>query len=220
MAYKILMVDDHKAMLTGYQAILEFNDSGLQLEYTFCYNCEQAYNAIITSKNETPFDLVFLDRSLPAFLEKKLKSGEDLALLVREQLPNCKIIMLTSHAEAFVIYDIVHKIRPDGLLIKSDFDGHELLEAFASIQNNKTYQSETVLAALKEQIITQRYLDTIDRRIITLLGQGLRNKRIAEELGMSESAVEKRKSKIKDYLNIVKGNDEDIVAECRRLGFI
>ncbi len=75
-------------------------------------------------------------------------------------------------------------------------------------------------AALKEQIISRGYLDTIDRQIITLLSKGLRNKTIASELGLSDSAVEKRKVKIKDYLNIYKGNDEDIITECRKLGFI
>lgn len=218
MPYKILMVDDHKTMLIGYKSILEFNDKNLELDVTFCHDCEEAYH-IITS-DTISFDLVFLDRSLPPYPEKKIKSGEDLALLVKKHLPNSKIIMLTSHAEAFVIYDIVHKIRPNGLLIKSDFDGDELLVAFNSILDEKTYYSETVTAALKEQIISQGYLDTLDRQIITLLSQGLRNKTIASELGLSDSAVEKRKVRIKDYLNIIKGNDEDIISECRRMGFI
>jgi DNA-binding NarL/FixJ family response regulator len=218
MPYKILMVDDHKAMLLGYKSILEFNSLNLVLEFTFCHDCEEAYNTITT--NPIPFDLVFLDRSLPPFPEKKLKSGEDVALLVKQYLPNCKIVILTSHAEAFVIYDIVHKIRPNGLLIKSDFDDKELLEAFNTILNHKTYYSQTVADALKEEIITRGYLDSIDRQIITLLSHGLRNKSISEQLGISESAIDKRKVKIKDYLNIIKGNDEDIIFECRRLGFI
>jgi DNA-binding NarL/FixJ family response regulator len=220
MPYKILMVDDHKAMLIGYKSILEFNDKNLEIEVTFCHDCEEAYNAITTTANPISFDLVFLDRSLPPYPEKKIKSGEDLALLIRKHLPDSKIIMLTSHAEAFVIYDIVHKIRPNGLLIKSDFDGDELLLAFNNILDDKTHYSETVTAALKEQIISQGYLDTLDRQIIALLSRGLRNKSIANELGLSDSTVEKRKVRIKDYLNIIKGNDEDIILECRRLGFI
>ena len=220
MPYKILMVDDHKTMLTGYKSILEFNDKNLEIEVTFCHDCEEAFNTITTTSNPVTFDLVFLDRSLPPYPEMKIKSGEDLALLVRQYLPDCKIIMLTSHAEAFVIYDIVHKIRPNGLLIKSDFDDKELLKAFNTVLDNKTHYSETVTAALKEEIITRGYLDTVDRQIITLLSQGIRNQSIADELGLSVSAVEKRKVRIKDYLNITKGNDEDIIFECRRLGFI
>lgn len=220
MPYKILMVDDHKAMLVGYKSILEFNDRNIALEVTFCHDCEEGYNAITDTNNPISFDLAFLDRSLPPYPDKKLKSGEDLALLIKQHIPSCKIIMLTAHAEAFVIYDIVHKIRPNGLLIKSDFDDKELLEAFNTVLDNKTHYSETVTAALKEEIITRGYLDTVDRQIITLLSQGIRNQSIADELGLSVSAVEKRKVRIKDYLNITKGNDEDIIFECRRLGFI
>lgn len=219
MPFKVLMVDDHKTMLAGYKSILEFNDKNLELEVTFSHDCEDAYN-IITNTDSSSFDLFFLDRSLPPYLDKKIKSGEDLAVLIRKQLPDAKIIMLTSHAETFVIYDIVQKIQPNGLLIKSDFDGDELLLAFNKILNNETYFSETVTTALKEQIISRGYLDTIDRQIITLLSQGYRNKTIATELGLSDSAVEKRKVKIKDYLNIDKGNDEGIITQCRILGFI
>lgn len=220
MPTKILMVDDHKSILIGYKSILEHNDKNIDIEVTFCHDCQEAYNTITTTDNPISFEMAFLDRSLPPYLEKKLKSGDDLALLIKQYLPQCKIIMLTSHAEAFVIYDIVHKIRPNGLLIKSDFDDTELLEAFNTIINGKTHYSKTVTAALKEEITDRGYLDTLDRQIITLLSRGIRNQSIADELGLSVSAVEKRKVRIKDYLDIIKGNDEDIISECRRLGFI
>ncbi len=219
MAYKILMVDDHKTMLTGYKTILDFNEENLEIDAVFCHDCESAFSSISQADTST-FDMIFLDRSLPPFPDMKVRSGEDLALMARKKFPEIKIIMLTSHAEAFVIYDIAHKIRPDGLLIKSDFDGDELLVAFSKILRGETYHSETVKSALKEQIISRGYLDTLDRQIITLLSRGLRNKSIASELGLSDSAVEKRKVKIKDYLNIDKGNDEDIICECRKLGYI
>lgn len=220
MVYKILMVDDHKTMLTGYKSILEFNEKNLEIETTFSHNCEDAYYIITKNSNEDSFDMVFLDRSLPPYPEKKIKSGEDLALLTRQHLPNCKIIMLTSHAEAFVIYDIIHKIRPNGLLIKSDFDGDILLEAFDSILNNETYYTETVKSSIKELLSREDYLDSINRQIITLLSQGFKNKTIANQLGLSDSAVEKRKSRIKDFFFVSKGSDEDLVQEARKLGFI
>ncbi|MBL7886288.1 MAG: response regulator transcription factor [Flavobacterium sp.] len=220
MVYKILMVDDHKTMLTGYKTILEFNDKNLEIEATFCHNCEEAYFIITNESNRNAFDMVFLDRSLPPFFEKKIKSGEDLALLAREHLANCKIIMLTSHAESFVIYDIIHKVRPSGLLIKSDFDGDVLLEAFDSVLNDETYYTETVKSSIKELLSREDYLDSINRQIITLLSQGFKNKTIANQLGLSDSAIEKRKSRIKDFFFIDKGTDEDLIVEARKLGFI
>jgi DNA-binding NarL/FixJ family response regulator len=76
-----------------------------------------------------------------------------------------------------------------------------------------------VREALKEEIITKGHFDGVDRQLITLLSQGFRNATIAEKLQISPSSVEKRKSRIKDYLN-VNGNDEEIIKECRKLGYI
>ena len=40
-------------------------------------------------------NLLFLDISMPAYEEKGIFSGEDLAKLLKEYMPKCKIILLT-----------------------------------------------------------------------------------------------------------------------------
>jgi len=40
MLTKILMVDDHKSILTGYKSILEYNDKNIEIEVTFCHDCQ------------------------------------------------------------------------------------------------------------------------------------------------------------------------------------
>jgi DNA-binding NarL/FixJ family response regulator len=219
MAYKILMVDDHPLQIDGYKTILQYNDQDLEIEATSCFNSEDAYKTITTT-NPIAFDLIFLDLSLPPYPEKKINSGEDLALLARRYLPDSKIIMITSHAEAFIIYDLVQKVRPNGLLIKSDTDGDILLEAFNAVLNNQIYYTQTVKESIRELLSREDYLDSINRQIITLLSQGLKNKSISNHLGLSDSAIEKRKSKIKDFFFISKGSDEELILEVRKLGFI
>ena len=120
MISNILLVDDHPAILNGYLSVLGFNDEGIELLPTFCYNCEEAYHAITKLENANLFDFILLDRSLPPYHEKSIKSGEDLALLAKEHQTKAKIVMLTAHAETFIIYDIIHKTRPNGLIIKSE----------------------------------------------------------------------------------------------------
>ena len=220
MPFKILMIDDHPTQLEGYKVVLEFNNQGLEIESTLANSCEEAYKIITNKENSVFFDMVFLDRSLPPFEEMKIKSGEDLALLVKEHLPESKIIMLTSHAEAFILYNIVKKINPNGLLVKSDFDGEELLNAFDKVVNSQIYHSETVTKSIKELLSREEYLDSINREIITLLSQGIRTKSMPEFINLSHSAIEKRKVQIKDYFCIDKGSDEDIIREAKKLGFI
>ena len=220
MSIKILIVDDHPLQIEGYKSILQYNIENLEIETTVCYNCEEAYTIIVNTEAPLHFDVVLLDRSLPPYPDKKIYSGEDLALLAREHSPKSKIMMLTSHAEAFVIYDLIQKVRPDGLLIKSDFDGDELLAAFSAVLNGAVYYSQTVKDSIKELLSLENYLDATNRQIIVLLEQGLKNKTIALQLNLSDSAIEKRKSKLKEFFFISKGTDEELVQQARKMGFI
>lgn len=219
MSYSILIVDDHKVTGLGYQSILENNDFNLEFEFNICTSLQEAYNLISNTSNPKHFDIIFLDRSMPAFEEKNIKTGEELIPLIRKQSELTKTVILTSVTEKFSIYDVMHKNRPDAMMIKSEIDDENLILCVQTILDNKSYQSPLVREALKEEINTKGHFDIIDRQIITLLSKGFRNASIAEQLSLSASAVEKRKSKIKDYLN-VKGNDEEIILESRRLGYI
>ncbi|WP_329807010.1 response regulator transcription factor [Flavobacterium facile] len=216
----ILLVDDHPAILNGYISVLGFNDKEIELTPTFCYNCEDAYNAITNPEHSNYFDFIFLDRSLPPFPEMNITSGEDLAILAKEYQPKAKIVMLTAHAETFIIYDIIHKIQPNGLIIKNDATGEVLLEAFHDIVEGKTYYSTTVLENMKNLLTRKDYLDSTNRQIIVLLAQGFKNKTIATQLGISDSTVEKRKSKIKEFFINNKITDEELIKEAKNQGFI
>lgn len=220
MISNILLVDDHPAILNGYLSVLGFNDEGIKLAPTFCYNCEEAYYTLTKPENANLFDFILLDRSLPPFHEKNIKSGEDLAVLAKEHQTKAKIVMLTAHAETFIIYDIIHKTRPNGLIIKSDATGEVLLDAFHDIIEGKTYYSSTVTENMKDLLIREDYLDSINRQIIVLLAQGFKNKTIASQLGLSDSTVEKRKSRIKDFFLNNKSTDEELIIEAKKQGFI
>ena len=220
MTMNVLLVDDHPAILNGYVSVLGFNDLNIELIPTYCHNSEDAYNIITNPEQANFFDLIFLDRSLPPYPEMKIKFGEDLALLAKEYQPKAKIIMLTAHAESFIIYDILHVAKPNALIIKSDASGEVLLDAFHYVLDGKSYYSETVTDSMKDLLNREDYLDSINRQIIVLLAQGFKNKTIATQLGISDSTVEKRKSKIKDFFLINKSSDEELINEAKKLGFI
>lgn len=62
-------------------------------------------------------------------------------------------------------------------------------------------------------------IDPTDLKILQLLSQGIRNKNLGQHLFLSNSAVEKRKQRLKTKYNIV-GNDEDLLNEARKRGWI
>ena len=57
-------------------------------------------------------------------------------------------------------------------------------------------------------------IDAIELKIIQLLAQGIRNKNLGIHLHLSNSAVEKRKQKLKKKLNLI-GNDEDLLRRAK-----
>lgn len=216
----ILMIDDHPSMIEGYKSILSFNDLGLKITTTPAYNCESAYNIIDTTPVFKAFDFAFVDLSLPPYLEKGIKSGEDLALLIKNKFPNCKIVILTSHAEAFTLDNIQKNIEPNGLLVKSDFTAEEFLLAFEQIYNNHYYTSKTVIENIAELREKNSFLDEKNRKLITLLAEGVKTKNIPHLMDLSISAIDKRKAQIKFYFKIEKGSDEDIIREAKKHGLI
>lgn len=116
---KILIVDDHPTMIEGYKSILYSYYSPDTLSITSAHSCESAY--LYITKSNQHFNLVLLDLALPPYEPAKLASGEDLAVLIQKLWKETKIMMLTSHTEAFVLYNLIKKINPEALLIKSDF---------------------------------------------------------------------------------------------------
>jgi two-component system, NarL family, response regulator NreC len=220
MKVKILMVDDHPSMIEGYKIILSYNELGYEVDTVAAYNCKDAYDLLTNEEHPADFDVVFLDYSLPAYEEKHIKSGEDLAEVIKDKLPTCKIVMLTSHTEALLLYGIIKSVNPIGLLVKSDFTAEELLSAFDLIMNDKVYHSETVKENIKELLSKKIYLDNFNRQIISLLAQGVKTKSLPDHLNLSISAIEKRKVQIRDYFCVRKGTDEDIIREAKKLGLI
>lgn len=219
MSMQVLFVDDHYLMIEGYKSILAISPIDRDTEIYAAHNCEEAFN-LITKQPKIYFEMVFLDLTIPPFPNENLWSGADLAKVVKKHLPECKITILTSHAEAFVLYDIIKEINPSGLLVKSDITIPEFRVAFEEILNGTIYYSATVKQYLREITSRTIYLDNYNRQIILLMAQGIKTKNLPNHLPLSISAIDKRKVLIKEYFNLDRGTDEDILYAAKKAGFI
>jgi two-component system, NarL family, response regulator NreC len=217
MEKRILIIEDHPTQIDGYRAVLSL--SSRKLSFTTATTIEQAHTILIDP--ETPgFDLVMLDWSLPEYPKAKLFNGGDLGILIRHLMPEAKIMMLTSHFKLFLLFNLTSTLKPEGLLVKSDFAGAGLIEAFETIMDGGIYYTESVLESLREVGSQTEDLDTINRQIIELLAQGVKTKTLTEHLHLSQSSIEKRKAHIKDYMGLYRASDEAVVMEARRKGYI
>ena len=137
---RILMIDDHPMIIEGYQNTLQYTKKDNQiLDINIANNCDEAIAYMNKSvKTERPYQVLFVDISLPPSKDGVMNSGEDLAIYARKILPKAKIIILTMFDESYRIHNIVKTIDPEGFLIKSDLTSSELAEAFQSILINKS----------------------------------------------------------------------------------
>lgn len=212
----MLVVDDHPTIIEGYKSILSLHKDKYAIHLTVAYNCEQGYELI--SKHS--FDIILLDIILPPFIVEKIYSGVDLALLIRKISNKSKVMIVTSQTDYLTIYHLVRTINPECLLIKSDLTPDEFLLAFQSLLNGGRYYSVTVKKCIAELGKKDMYLDAINRKIIILLSRGVKTKSLPTHLNLSISAIDKRKSQIKIFFGIDKGNDESILHEAKKRGLI
>lgn len=215
----MLLVDDHIPITDFYKDALNqhYNDD---VYITTANTLQFAYETVFLENNESPFDIAFLDLSMPPYLEKNINSGEDLALQLRLKSVKTKIIILTGLSQTAQLIRIINTINPEGLLEKCDVGHKELIAIIYLILNGQTFKSKTIIKTIGENNTIPPFLDKTDIQIIQLIAQGIKTKNLHLYIPITTSAIEKRKTKIKHQLNINAGNDEDIIREARRLGLI
>lgn len=208
----ILVVDDHPIVLDFYEKALmqDFSFNG-PLTIIKAHNCKEAYDAILmaTSKG-VMFDLAILDQSLPPYQKDNILSGSDIAELLKKHNQPCKVVIITSHTEILVIYDLLKKINPDGIAIKSDVTGSNFSQMIKSVLDGDTYQSPLVKHCIAEIWKKQVMAEEHNRQILLYLSKGYRAKELESLLNLAASTIERRINDIKkafsasDHIALVK----------------
>lgn len=213
MELKILLVDDHPVFTDYYKS--QFEGISKKIEIKAVNTLEDAYNILFFNGYKC-FDLVILDISMPAFKEKDINDGEDLAILIREKLPKMKIVFITGYSSDLKLKSVLLKIMPEGYINKSDISFDNFIPIINKIIAGETYRSKFISKIMSEIMSDEFYLDKTNRQIIILIAQGISTKNLHKHLQISTSAIDKRKYKIKQLFDISLGNDEDIIFEARK----
>lgn len=215
------MVDDHPIIIEGYQnTLMATKNDNQTLIIDTANDCDTAELLMRRAAKEKPYDVLFFDIRIPASRDGSLTSGEDLAKLSKQIMPNAKVIILTMFNESYRIHHIVKTIKPDGFLVKSDLTSSELAEAFQHILSSPPYYSSTVNQYLNKLIVHDIQIDEINRKILHLLSQGIKTRSLPEHIDLSISSIEKRKKQLKDLFSVTDGKDETLINEARNKGFI
>ncbi len=217
---KILIVDDHPFIIQGYENVINrFPNKKIAFEISQAVDCKTGYEAIMNETGKT-YDIVFLDVSMPIYEEKNIHTGEDLAKLLNQVMPECKIVLLTMHSESLKVQKIIEEINPLGLVIKNDLTYDNMLLAIDTVIKGEKYYSESVIRFLNQQQKEKIYVDVIDRQILHFLNKGIPAGDVALYIPISSSSVKTRIENMKELIGKTEYSDQELVNEAKENGMM
>lgn len=216
----IFLVDDHPMTVEGYSNALLETPFGLRNPiFTKAYNCEDACAILLRKLSlKKIFDIAIIDKGLPSYEAKSILSGSDLAIYIREMMPNCKIIMITAHTEVIIVYDIVKKVRPEGLMIKNDVTPQKLQQALTAIIAGEQYYSTIVKNCINEIWKKELMIEDYNRQILLYLSKGFKIKELESIIYLTTSTIQKRIIRMKKAFDVT--DETGLVKEAIKQGFI
>jgi DNA-binding NarL/FixJ family response regulator len=188
-AIRILCVDDHPLLRDGIGALIDG-----QSDMKVVAECSNGREAIQQFRAHKP-DITLMDLQMPEM------SGLDAIMAIRGEFPDARIIVLTTYAgdvqalralqagaRAYLLKSQVHK---------------ELVDTVRAVHSGKKTISPQVSYELAEHA-TDDALTKAEVDVLRLIAAGNANKRIADQLGITEDTV---KGRVKNILSKLGAND-------------
>jgi DNA-binding NarL/FixJ family response regulator len=211
---KILIVEDHTILREGLKALLL---SSTDLEIVG--EAEDGRQAVHLAEQILP-DLILMDLSMPRM------DGLEAIREIKKRFNQIKILALTVHkTEEYVLMTL--KAGVDGYLLK-DATHQEMMTAVRSVLGGKRYLSpgisEKVIEGYlngQQTVKTRTSWDNLtsrEREVLKLIGEGYKNKGIADQLNISPKTVEKHRANLMEKLNL--HNSSELTAYAIEKGLV
>jgi DNA-binding NarL/FixJ family response regulator len=195
---KIVIAEDHTILRDGLRSLL---CSGEQ--YDVVGEAADGLEAIRCIEQCSP-DLILLDLSMPRM------SGASVIKEVKARFPEVKILALSVHdSEEYILETF--QLGADGYCTKAASHS-ELLMAIASVLSGKRFISPDISDKVLEGFIEERKtlktasswetLTQREREVLKMVGEGYKNKEIADFLCISVKTVQKHRANIMRKLNL------------------
>ena len=218
---RILAVDDHEMTTLGYKYILEDSDfKYFNVKVEIAKSFDKGKDKIEFSKRSIPFDIILLDIQLFSAESKDPRTGVDLGIIARKEVPNSKIVFMSSYSDNYRINNIFKTVNPDGYMVKSEIDEMSLKTMVETVMNNPPYYTAGALAAIRRRMANDIIIDDQDQKILYHLSQGIHTRDIAPLIGSANTTVEARKRQLKALFDIKNGNDLALIKEAKNRGFL
>ncbi|MHC5906143.1 response regulator [Streptomyces sp. S6] len=180
---RVFLLDDHEVVRRGVRELLAVED-GVEV----VGEAGTAAEALARIPALRP-DVAVLDVRLPD------GSGVEVCREIRSQDPSLKCLILTSFADDEALFDAI-MAGASGYVLKA-IRGDELLSAVRDVAEGKSLLDPVATARVLERLRDggpkqdERLarLTEQERRILALIGDGLTNRQIGEELHLAEKTI-------------------------------
>lgn len=179
---RVLIADDHPLMLSGIEAVLRSTDYEVVAKVR---DGAAALDAIAAARP----DILVLDIKMPG------RSGLDVLRTLRARGDDRTVVLLTAHLDDGALMEAI-QLEVNGIILK---EGAETLivTCLDHVRRGERWIERTVLQRALD--VTMRdgaaprgplaALTPRERSIARLVGEGLRNRDVAAELGLTEGTV-------------------------------
>ena len=196
---KLLLVEDHHITRTGLRLALEQED-----KFEIVGEAADGTVAVSSALALKP-DVILMDIGLPGM------SGIEAASAIKAKLPECRIIMVTSHD---MQEDVIASLAAncDGYCLK-DIDGAQLSRAIFSVYNGAIWLDPAIAKKVIKVYVgqpqgrtatgtTSTLLSDREQEVLSLVVDGLTNQEIAARLIVSPETIKTHMRHIMEKLSV------------------
>jgi len=213
---RILLVDDHPLFLEGFQDLLATR--GIEVVGT----ASDGLEALDKARSLRP-DVILMDIKMPRC------NGTTATRLIKAELPDVKIVMLTVSDEDEDLFDAI-KSGASGYLLKG-LDVEEFFELLSGLAQGEAPLSRGLAARIMEEFALahqagsagaatqakEKKLTPRQMEVLTLVAQGLTYKEVGATLCLSERTVKYHMSEILKRLHLE--NRAQVIVYATRKGY-
>jgi DNA-binding NarL/FixJ family response regulator len=194
----VLLVDDHTVVRQGLRALLS-----QEQDIEVVGEAENGRQAVQLATQTTP-DVVLMDVVMP------LLNGLEGTRQLLKNVPSAKVLVLSSYSDDDYVQQLT-EVGAAGYLNKQNA-ANDLLLAIREVQKGNAYFSPAIAKRLRDRcrqafndgrpVRRNIALTSREAEVLQLIAEGLPNKQIAGELGISIKTVEKHRQQVMNKLNI------------------
>jgi two-component system response regulator DevR len=186
---RLMIVDDHEVVRMGLRAALD-----VEPDFTVVAEASNGKEAIEKARAHRP-DIVLMDVRMDGM------SGIEACREVRSELPETRVLMLTSFAEEETV--VAALLAGAAGYVLKNVARARLLEALRSVARGESLLDSKVTRGVVEKLVASHAsagddgdLTAREREVLVLIAEGATNKEIAAKLVVSENTARNHVSHI------------------------